>query len=331
MKFFNLLLVALCVSCVLSTSLMRKEKRNKSKLGTSLKFSVFGDIGQIDEFSEKIFNDKKIGEILSKPVNEHMKEVEQLCVYDDKPIKDNESACQKKPIGSQPANNKLTMSNFNTIKKLLEEEQNVDANFLLGDALYTEAKNMAPYLDFGLKDSFIKTVENYNSFNNALKKVNQSKADLLLFFNGVIDTSNFDQIKKQLDLNDEDFTEVRNDLLKDQKEKTTTQQQLMYKIEQGTKKKLEKTGNDMISKIFDRKVVERIQLEFNKRQGCAWFNIDKEQINTLNKVSTPQDEGKLYISYGNHAFDWNYDFETLMMTKYNPWKLNTVLKIQDAK
>lgn len=127
-------------------------------------------------------------------------------------------------------------------------------------------------------------------------------------------------------MNDEDFTEVRNDLLKDQKEKTTTQQQLMYKIEQGTKKKLEKTGNDMISKIFDRKVVERIQLEFNKRQGCAWFNIDKEQINTLNKVSTPQDEGKLYISYGNHAFDWNYDFETLMMTKYNPWKLNTVLK-----
>jgi hypothetical protein len=282
MKFVKLLLLALCFSCALSSNLMRKVK-SKLDRNKTFKLAVFGDIGQIDEFFQKAILDKNLNsdDFKAKSLEEKAKYIEERCLYDSQPDGD---MCKPNAAGL-----KLKMSNFEKIKTLLEDEK-ADQNVLLGDALYTESKNMGKY--YGTQNDLIK-----DQVNELIGRLNKSASPVL---------------KKALKKLQEN--PLFENQIKERQQKKTKAANMIKSIEKGIAQRLIKTSMENLSLANDQ--IKRIKIEYYKRQLCGWVEVEK----TIAKLN---ENDKLFMSYGNHAYDVSYTTEQFIMSEYMPWKVET--------
>jgi hypothetical protein len=314
MKFVKLLVIALCFSCALSSNLMRKVKKNPDAAKT-FKLAIFGDIGQIEEYTGKkeITLDVLERDILKPKIcsNERLNLVEQKCVYDNNPGKPDETNkadfCKLKPEVKPGV--ELTMTNFEKIKELLENE-GAHQNVLLGDALYTEAKNMGKF--YGSEGDKVKDIIKFLKSKSTLTALTQELESL----------ENDTNFKKEV-------------------EEWNIETPKIEFIKEAMKKKYMKTAKDSASKIVEEttsnqcpedlntdpkkleekhnQLIERIELEYRKRHLCGWQEVDR-RFTKLNK------DNKLSMSYGNHAYDVSYTVEQVQMIRYSPWRTVTRLK-----
>jgi hypothetical protein len=285
MKFVKLLLLALCFSCVLSSNLMGKVKTSKDPTRT-FKLAVFGDIGQIDEFEKAVITEKYLNSENYKKIalENRGAEIEKLCVYDNSPVSEKDT-CKLKTGGED-----LKMTNFEKIKKLLEDEA-ADQNVLLGDSLYTEAKNMGSY--YGT------AVDKVKNIINDLKKT--GTPELKKALEHMEKSSEFNEKIKHME--------------------TPADSKTTKPIERAVAKKFaDNVGEDFKKKKeITNSHIDRIQLEYKKRHMCGWKEVDK-RFTKLNK------DYKLMMSYGNHAYDVDFSLEQFQMSRYSPWRTETKYK-----
>jgi hypothetical protein len=304
MKFVKLpilLLLTLCITSALSSNIMRKVTKLNTKV-PAIKLAVFGDIGQVDQYEKRVINDKSfLNEITLTADTKRKEKLEEFCIYDSKED-DKENFCSR-TVGKDLKKITLTMDNFTKIKQKLVDE-NATEYVLLGDALYTEAKNLESFIAgaTGKVEEFVQDLKkdiDKNIVNAAavIEKDPDFKKDILEA------NKNLPQDKPQK-LDENAFKEAYH--------KRLSPKELLDEIEMQRKKDL----------IFTEDNLPRVRTEYRKRQICGWNQVDS-MLKDLNK------NNNLAVTYGNHAYDVNLNFETIQMMNYKPWKDTT--KIDEAK
>lgn len=195
------------------------------------------------------------------------------------------------------------MDNFSKIKQKLVDE-NATEYALLGDALYTEAKNLEAFIAGapGKVEEFVNELK-FDLDKNVVNAATKIHTDPD-FKKEIVEANKELPQDKPKKLDENDIKEAYNQRL--------TPKEVLEEIEMQKKKDL----------IFTEANLPKIRIEYKNRQICGW-NVVDSMLKDLNK------NNNLAVTYGNHAYDVNLNFETIQMINYKPWK--EISKIEDVK